>query len=159
MLNSWLFRLRNFRVACQTINKASQPAIQPKCSINYILIYAYFRFFVLTLLLNLLIITLAALVWLFYCMLLHILRLCSPTNNACNGWNCVKHWFEAHDGVFFFDSAVFILFYQAVFFTFKQNTTGSCCIHLRPVLYFFFVLTSYHTELEVHSMSTICNYI
>lgn len=120
---------------------ASQPARQPKCSINYILIYAYFRFFVLTLLLNLLIITLAALVWLFFivCSFIYYVYVRQRTMLATD--EIVSNIDSKHTTVFFFSIQPFLYcFIKLFFFTFKQNTTGSCCIHLRPVLYFFFQL-------------------
>lgn len=137
----------------------SQPARQPKCSINYILIYAYFRFFVLTLLLNLLIITLAALVWLFLLYAPSYITFMFANEQCLQRMKLCQTLIRSTRRCFFSIQPFLYCFIKLFFFTFKQNTTGSCCIHLRPVLYLFFVSTSYHTELEVHSMSTACNYI
>lgn len=101
----------------------------------------------LTLLLNLLIIILAALVRLFFS-LLHISFMFDEQCLA-NGRNCVKHWFEVHDG--------FLVL--AIFFSSKQNNRfplhsfTTCAIFT-----FFFILASYHRTWCAINATAICNY-
>lgn len=137
----------------------SQPARQPKCSINYILIYAYFRFFVLTLLLNLLIITLAALVWLFLLYAPSYITFMFANEQCLQRMKLCQTLIRSTRRCFFFRFSRFYTVLSSCFFHIQAKHNRFVLHSFKTCAIFFFVSTSYHTELEVHSMSTICNYI